>query len=142
MDSYELGGKLDQLRLELEQLTAGDQNLVALQQQVDQFADLYKQAATELSLVRQQGAVKMSEQINYQLQQLSMAGSELLVKLTPVEENNFEPYGLEHIELVISTNPGQAHKPLAKVASGGELSRVSLAIQVVAAANSNTYSGI
>ena len=90
-----------------------------------------------MSLVRQQSAVKMSQQINYQLQQLSMAGAELLVKLTPVEENNFKSYGLEDIELVISTNPGQAHKPLAKVASGGELSRVSLAIQVVAAANCN-----
>jgi DNA repair protein RecN (Recombination protein N) len=66
-----------------------------------------------------------------------MAGAELLVKLTPVEENNFKSYGLEDIELVISTNPGQAYKPLAKVASGGELSRVSLAIQVVAAANCN-----
>ena len=137
VDSYELGGKLDQLRLELEQLTAGDQNLEALQQQVDQYSDQYKKAATELSFIRQQGAVKMSEQINRQLQQLSMEGAELLVQLTPMEENNFKSYGLEEIEFLISTNPGQAHKPLAKVASGGELSRVSLAIQVVAAANSS-----
>ena len=137
VDRLQLEEELDQLKSELEQLTAGDQNLEALQQQVDQFADLYKQAATELSLVRQQSAVEMSQQINYQLQQLSMAGAELLVKLTPVEENNFKSYGLEDIELVISTNPGQAYKPLAKVASGGELSRVSLAIQVVAAANCN-----
>ena len=136
VDSYELGGKLDQLRLELEQLTAGDQNLEALQQQVDQYSDQYKKAATELSFIRQQGALKMSEQINRQLQQLSMEGAELLVQLTPMEENNFKSCGLEEIEFLISTNPGQVHKPLAKVASGGELSRVSLAIQVVAAANS------
>ena len=137
VDSHQLGDKLNELVLELKQLTTGDQNLEALQQQVDQLADTYKKAATKLSLIRQQGAVKMSDDINQQLQQLSMEGADLLVKLTPLGETSFKSYGLEDIELVISTNPGQAHKPLAKVASGGELSRVSLAIQVVAAANSS-----
>jgi DNA repair protein RecN (Recombination protein N) len=137
VDSLQLGEKLKELNLELEQLTAGDQNLEALQQQVDEFAANYQTAAAELSLIRQQGAVKMSQGINQQLQQLSMQGAELLIQLTPLDENNFKSYGLEDIELMISTNPGQAHKPLAKVASGGELSRVSLAIQVVAAANSS-----
>ncbi|MDG2017943.1 MAG: DNA repair protein RecN [Porticoccaceae bacterium] len=137
VDSPQLEEKLNELDTDLKQLTAGDQNLEALQQQVDEFAANYKKAAAKLSLIRQQGAAMMSEQINQQLQQLSMEGAELLVKLTPLEENNFKSYGLEDIELVISTNPGQAHKPLAKVASGGELSRVSLAIQVVAAANSS-----
>jgi DNA repair protein RecN (Recombination protein N) len=137
VDSHQLAEKLEELVLELRQLTAGDQNLEALQQQVDEFAAKYKKAATELSLIRQQGAVKMSQGINQQLQQLSMQGAELLIQLTPLDENNYKSYGLEDIELMISTNPGQAHKPLAKVASGGELSRVSLAIQVVAAANSS-----
>ena len=137
VDSHQLKGKLHQLKSELEQLTAGDQNLEALQQQVEQLADHYRQAATELSHIRQRGAAKMSEYINQQLQQLSMEGAELIVQLTPAEENAFKSYGLEDIELVISTNPGQAHKPLSKVASGGELSRVSLAIQVVAAASSS-----
>ncbi|MDA9569702.1 DNA repair protein RecN [Porticoccaceae bacterium] len=137
VDSHQLAEKLEELVLELRQLTAGDQNLEALQQQVDEFAAKYKKAATELSLIRQQGAVKMSQGINQQLQQLSMQGAELLIQLTQLDENNYKSYGLEDIELMISTNPGQAHKPLAKVASGGELSRVSLAIQVVAAANSS-----
>ena len=137
VDSHQLEGKLHQLKSELEQLTAGDQNLEALQQQVEQLADHYRHAATELSHIRQRGAAKMSEYINQQLQQLSMEGAELLVQLTPAEENAFKSYGLEDIELVISTNPGQVHKPLSKVASGGELSRVSLAIQVVAAASSS-----
>ena len=137
VDTHQLGEKLQELVLELKQLTAGDQNLEALQQQVDEFAAKYQTAASELSLIRQQGAVKMSQGINQQLQQLSMQGAELLIQLTPLDENNFKSYGLEDIELMISTNPGQAHKPLAKVASGGELSRVSLAIQVVAAANSS-----
>lgn len=137
VDSHQLADKLNELVLELKQLTTGDQNLEALQQQVNQLAEKYKKTATQLSLIRQQGAVKMSDDINQQLQQLSMEGANLLVKLTPLGETSFKSYGLEDIELVISTNPGQAHKPLAKVASGGELSRVSLAIQVVAAANSS-----
>jgi DNA repair protein RecN (Recombination protein N) len=137
VDTHQLGEKLQELVLELKQLIAGDQNLEALQQQVDEFAAKYQTAASELSLIRQQGAVKMSQGINQQLKQLSMQGAELLIQLTPLDENNFKSYGLEDIELMISTNPGQAHKPLAKVASGGELSRVSLAIQVVAAANSS-----
>ena len=137
VDTHQLGEKLQELVLELKQLTAGDQNLEALQQQVDEFAAKYQTVASELSLIRQQGAVKMSQGINQQLQQLSMQGAELLIQLTPLDDNNFKSYGLENIELMISTNPGQAHKPLAKVASGGELSRVSLAIQVVAAANSS-----
>ena len=137
VDSHQLDEKLEELVLELKQLTAGDQNLEALKQQVDEFAAKYKKAATKLSLIRQQGAVKMSQGINQQLQQLSMQGAELLIQLTPLDNSNYKSYGLEDIELMISTNPGQAHKPLAKVASGGELSRVSLAIQVVAAANSS-----
>ena len=137
VDTHQLDEKLGELTSELEQLTAGDQNLEALHQQVDEFAAKYQTAAAELSLIRQQGAVKMSQGINQQLQQLSMQGAELLIQLTPLDDNNFKSYGLEDIELMISTNPGQAHKPLAKVASGGELSRVSLAIQVVAAANSS-----
>lgn len=137
VETQQLFEKLGKLELELKQLTVGDQNLQALQQQVDSLANNYQQAATELSQIRQQGADKMSEQINHQLQQLSMEGAELLVQLTPLEKNNYKSYGLEDIELVISTNPGQDHKPLAKIASGGELSRISLAIQVVAAANSS-----
>lgn len=137
VDIHQLSEKLSEIETELKSLTAGDQSLEVLQQQVEKLATEYISLATELSQIRAEGAARMSVQINQQLQQLSMEGAELLVQLTPLEENNFKSYGLEAIELVISTNPGQPHKPLAKIASGGELSRVSLAIQVVAAANSS-----
>ena len=127
VETQQLFEKLGKLELELKQLTVGDQNLQALQQQVDSLANNYQQAATELSQIRQQGADKMSEQINHQLQQLSMEGAELLVQLTPLEKNNYKSYGLEDIELVISTNPGQDHKPLAKIASG--VSYLALALR-------------
>ena len=136
LESYQLAEKLTEIETELQALKAGDQSLEALQQQLDKLASEYTSFAKELSKARSEGAIQMSSQINQQLQQLSMEGAELMVQLTPLEESNFKSYGLEDIELVISTNPGQDHKPLAKIASGGELSRVSLAIQVVAAANS------
>jgi DNA repair protein RecN (Recombination protein N) len=137
LESHQLADKLTEIESELEALTAGDQNLEALQQQLDQLATEYTVLAKDLSRARAEGAVEMSAKINQQLQQLSMEGAELLVQLTPLEETKFKSYGLEDVELMIATNPGQTHKPLSKVASGGELSRVSLAIQVVAAANSS-----
>ena len=137
IESDQLADKLTEIEAELKALTAGGQSLEGLQQQLDQLAIEYTTLAEDLSQARAEGAVRMSAQINQQLQQLSMEGAELLVQLTPLGEKNFKSYGLEEIELVIATNPGQPHKPLAKIASGGELSRVSLAIQVVAAANSS-----
>jgi DNA repair protein RecN (Recombination protein N) len=137
IESDQLADKLTEIEAEFKALTAGDQSLEGLQQQLDQLAIEYTTLAKDLSQARAEGAVRMSAQINQQLQQLSMEGAELLVQLTPLEENDFKSYGLEAIELVLATNPGQPHKPLAKIASGGELSRVSLAIQVVAAANSS-----
>jgi DNA repair protein RecN (Recombination protein N) len=137
VESYQLTDKLNEIETELEALTAGDQSLEALQEQLDKLATEYKALAKDLSRARAEGAIRMSAQINQQLQKLAMEGAELLVQLTPTDNSNFKSYGLEEIELVIATNPGQPHKPLAKIASGGELSRVSLAIQVVAAANSS-----
>ena len=137
VESHQLAEKLIDIETELKALTAGDQSLDALQQQLEKLATEYKALAKDLSQARAEGAIQMSAQINQQLQQLSMEGAELLVQLSPLNEDNFKSYGLEDIELVIATNPGQPHKSLAKIASGGELSRVSLAIQVVAAANSS-----
>ena len=128
---------LNVLKTELSGLTEGDNNLQKLQQQADQLANEYRTAANTLSTKRKDAARDMASQINHQLQSLSMKGAELLVQLTPLDEQDAKSYGLEEVELLIATNPGQAHKPLAKIASGGELSRVSLAIQVVGATNTD-----
>lgn len=127
----------DRLQAELQALTAGDQSIEGLQQQVDQLATDYQQAAQELSKARRQGAELMAEAINLQLQELAMGGAQLQIQLHSVDNGEYRSFGGEEVEFVIATNPGQPHKPLAKIASGGELSRVSLAIQVVAAAHSN-----
>ena len=62
-----------------------------------------------------------------------MAGCQFEIALTPLKSTDPHPHGSEDIEFLISTNPGAPPRPLGKIASGGELSRISLAIAVVAA---------
>ena len=93
--------------------------------------------AKKLSAKRKVAAKTMAIEINQQLQSLSMEGAELLIQLSPNPSDEYRSTGLEDIEFLLASNPGQPHKMLAKIASGGELSRISLAIQVVAAGHSN-----
>lgn len=133
----ELQQTLTKLEVELQDLMAGDASLQHVQQQVDQAATAYRQTAKKLSRARQRGAKAMAGEINRQLQGLAMEGAEIIIQLTPLGSDIYKSFGVEDAEFLIATNPGQPHKPLAKIASGGELSRVSLAIQVVAAAHTS-----
>ena len=71
-----------------------------------------------------------------QLQLLGMPDGQFSVLLQPLDTTSLAPHGLENIEFLVSANPGQPLRGLAKVASGGELSRISLAIQVITAQTS------
>ncbi len=111
---------------ELEKLSANDSLLR------EQFATIAKQISEQ----RNKGARKLANQINKQLQKLEMPHARLEVSLAAKEGSDPSINGLENIEFLVSTNPGQDAKPLAKIASGGELSRISLAIQVITAQTS------
>ena len=128
---------LTTLEAELQALNGGDESIETLQEQLNKLADDYTAKSTKLTKQRVKAAAIMAEEINQQLQLLSMQGAELVVATSPVNAGEFRATGNEDIEFLIATNPGQPHKALQKIASGGELSRVSLAIQVVAAAHSN-----
>ncbi len=128
---------LASLKAELQELEGGGESIETLQNKLDQLAGEYKSNSAKLSKKRVKAAAIMADEINQQLQLLAMQGAELVVSTASVNEGEFRPTGNENIEFLIATNPGQPHKPLQKIASGGELSRVSLAIQVVAAAHSN-----
>jgi len=136
VNADQLAETLTILESELQSLQDGGESIEALQQQSNQLASVYQASAQKLSAVREQGSQAMAAEINQQLRKLSMEGAELIVQLNPIATGEYRANGLEEIEFVIATNPGQPHKPLAKIASGGELSRVSLAIQVVAASHS------
>ena len=126
-----------QLSSELAELQGGDARLDVLEQQVTEAERQYRQLAETLSAQRHKAGLKLAKQVNAQLQKLGMENAHLLVSLIPLNE---KPglHGLEEVEFLISTNPGQPPRPLNKVASGGELSRISLAIQVITAQTSAT----
>ena len=121
---------------ELDALVNGNENINFLQQSLDELANNYEILATKLSKKRSAAAVKMASQINQKIHMLAMDGAELVIQLTPRQQGQYHANGLEKVEFLLTTNAGQPHKPLSKIASGGELSRVSLAIQVVAAGHS------
>ena len=133
----QLAETLESLEAELQELKGGGESIETLQEELSKLADNYSAKSAKLSKQRTKAAAVMANEINQQLQLLSMEGAELVVSISPLSEGEFRATGNEDIEFLIATNPGQPHKPLQKIASGGELSRVSLAIQVVAAAHSN-----
>ncbi len=96
----------------------------------------FRAAAQRLTQARKQAADLLSRQITQLMQALGMAGGRFAVAVTP-SEAEFSATGSDDIEFLVSANPGQAPKSLAKVASGGELSRISLAVQVAAAAKTS-----
>jgi DNA repair protein RecN (Recombination protein N) len=90
----------------------------------------YLQTAGRLSEERKKAAVSLSAAVSEGMQQLAMAGGRFEIVLEPIAEGSAQ--GLESVEFRVSANAGQPLRPLAKVASGGELSRIGLAIQVIA----------
>ena len=80
----------------------------------DKLADKYSAKSAKLSKQRTKAAAVMANEINQQLQLLSMEGAELVVSISPLSEGEFRATGNEDIEFLIATNPGQPHKPLAK----------------------------
>ncbi|MCY4045786.1 MAG: DNA repair protein RecN [Cellvibrionales bacterium] len=122
----------EQLALELDNLQQGDDRLIALEHEVQQARMHYHKAAIELSNLRELGARKLSKKIKGQLSLLGMNECKLSVALNHNPETP-RVTGYDAVEFMVSTNPGQPLQPLKKIASGGELSRISLAIQVVIA---------
>jgi DNA repair protein RecN (Recombination protein N) len=106
----------------------GDADLAELEKQEKSALQSYQAAAQKLSAARKKSAEKLSSEITAAMQTLAMPGGSFVVALLPLAEGN--AFGLETIEFQVAANPGVPPRSLAKVASGGELSRISLAIQV------------
>lgn len=122
---------------QLGELQSGDEQVEALELLADRQKQDYQTLADQLSVKRTKAGKSLQKLVNSQLQKLAMEHTQFFIQLSPTEAKPHK-YGNENIEFLISTHPGQSPKPLAKVASGGELSRVSLAIQVVTAQTSAT----
>jgi DNA repair protein RecN (Recombination protein N) len=111
----------------------GDADLAELERQEKSAQQDYLAAAHKLTAARKKSADRLSREITAAMQTLAMQGGKFEVALLPLGQNDGNSgnaYGLETIEFQVAANPGTPLRSLAKVASGGELSRISLAIQV------------
>ncbi|MFP4129503.1 MAG: DNA repair protein RecN [Halorhodospira sp.] len=132
----ELPETLEQLREQLERLENAGQRLAELREAREATLQRYREAAERLSATRHQGAERLAGEVRELLSELGMAGAELLPMVRFEPEAAPSTQGLDRVELQVRTNAGQAAGPLAKVASGGELSRLGLAIQVATVSRS------
>ncbi len=126
------------LSAELASLDDGEGSVAQLEAELQSQRTHFDELATRLSEARQQAAAKLDQRIADELAQLSMPAVQFVTHLNRNAAGEPSPCGLEDVEFLVSANPGQPARPLAKVASGGELSRISLAIQVVVAQTSTT----
>jgi len=123
-------------RARLEDL-GGEESLEQLREQEGRAEKAYREKARALSEARRGAAAQLGVEVTRTMQRLAMAGGRLVVALEPLSEPSAG--GLESIELQVSTHSGQALAPLARVASGGELSRISLALQVLLSGRASVH---
>lgn len=106
----------------------------SIHQELSDIKARYLQAAHQLTLSRQKIAKRLSQQIQQRMRQLQLPEATFSIQLSEKDTSqNLSVDGIDQIEFMVSTNPGQPQKPLRKIASGGELSRISLSIQVITA---------
>ncbi len=127
----ELPGHLAQLHNELAELDTSEVRQEQLTRQVEDAAQAYACCAETLGGRRAAAAAELAGKISAALPALGMQGGRFAIELERLPKPS--PQGWEAVEFLVSANPGQPLRPLTKVASGGELSRISLAIQVIAA---------
>lgn len=132
----ELAALQQQLFEELEGLNADDEAGERLAEELAAYERHYQEKAAELSALRGNAAESLSAAVQQEMQALGMPGGRFSIQLQALESTEPSGNGLEAVEFLVSANPGQPLRGLAKVASGGELSRISLAIQVITAQTS------
>ncbi len=123
----DLPQELETLSAQLKQL-ADASDLDALRAQEEKLKVAYVSAAQKLSKARAKAAKALSDAVTAAMQELSMTGGKFAIALQPCEPAS---YGMEQIEFMVAAHAGTTPRPLAKVASGGELARIALAISVI-----------
>jgi DNA repair protein RecN (Recombination protein N) len=128
---------LDDAQKKLAELDCSEESQESLRKEIAALERQVYDQAKKISLLRKEAAEKMAASVMEVLSNLGMANTRFQVKLTDKEETEtlqrIGPYGMDDIEFLISANPGQPLQPLAKIASGGELSRVMLSLKTILA---------
>ena len=132
VDPDELPALAETLRAEHDELSHAEERGRKLETQAAAARKEYLAHARALSRARRKTADEFAVAVTEAMHTLGMPGGVFRIELAPIGEDAAKPWGLEQVEFRISANPGQSPQSLARVASGGELSRMSLAIQVIA----------
>ncbi|MET4614781.1 DNA repair protein RecN [Stenotrophomonas rhizophila] len=127
-----LGEHRDAMEAEVEQLRGADTRLQALAGQIERAAGQWQTVADTLSASRRKAAKALSDTTTTLIGELGMGGGQFLIDIEPQAVAKPDPNGAERVEFLVAANAGQPPRALRKVASGGELSRISLAIEVAA----------
>jgi DNA repair protein RecN (Recombination protein N) len=128
----ELKAHADSLREELDSLRGAGASIATLREEQQRLATAYAAAAKKLGKKRTATAQKLGSSVSTLMGDLGMRGGRFEVQLEAQSGDEPDPQGTERCEFLVSANPGQPPRALRKVASGGELSRISLAIEVAA----------
>ena len=128
--------KWQELSDSLSALNFSDDDMDALIQQVSELEQSYLKLAQQLSKKRHKAASKLDKEVNTHFEALALGNAKLQTDIKS-SDSHANAYGIDHMDLLVQTNPGMPMGQLCKVASGGELSRISLAIQVITAQTSN-----
>lgn len=128
----ELPAQLLRFRAELEDLESAGERVTQLIESIATSREECLATAIELSTRRRTAATTLAQSVTALMQDLGMPGSRFAVEITTGTGDDLRRHGLDMIEFVVSANPGQPLQPLRRVASGGELSRIALALQICA----------
>ena len=134
----ELEQSRDRLREQVEALGHGRERIEELEREAERLHDEYRRAAADLSRSRAKAAARLDPALSAGMAELGMEKGRFethFAKMPGAAVAPPAPHGDDRVEFRVSTNPGQPPKPLADIASGGELSRIALAIVVIAAAH-------
>ena len=134
----ELNALQKSLQLELEQLSDPESALENAKIEAEKALNAYLKAAEKLSQSRKEAAEQLVQQVNSHFESLSMQGAAIHYAIDNLPDRVKTKWGTDEIQLLVRTNPGQEYGNISKIASGGELSRISLAIQMVTARSGQT----
>ncbi|BDU16864.1 DNA repair protein RecN [Lysobacter auxotrophicus] len=128
----QLAAHRDSIAAELDVLRGAGVRLAKLDGEIEAARTAWRDVAQVLSARRREAAAHLSSSTSALIGELGMGGGRFDVELEPLDADRPDPQGAERVEFMVAANPGQPARPLRKVASGGELSRISLAIEVAA----------
>lgn len=128
----QLAAHRDSLAEELVVLRTAGERVQQLDGEIDAAKGAWQRAAAVLTAARREAAQSLSDATTALIAELGMGGGRFDVAMEPLNDERPDPNGAERVEFLVAANPGQPARALRKVASGGELSRISLAIEVAA----------